>query len=76
MESHVASNQEPRLRTRLTLLSVGAGIVTVAFKSVAWALTGSPGRLSGAIESPENRGQTAGSYRLRTDLTRQRFRNG
>ncbi|HSC73996.1 MAG TPA: cation diffusion facilitator family transporter [Gaiellaceae bacterium] len=43
-----------RLLTRLMLLSVGAGLATIALKMLAWRLTGSTGLLSDALESIVN----------------------
>lgn len=43
-----------RLLTRLMLLSVAAGLVTIALKMLAWRLTGSTGLLSDALESIVN----------------------
>ena len=43
-----------RLLTRLMLLSVAAGIATIALKTLAWRLTGSTGLLSDALESIVN----------------------
>lgn len=40
--------------TRLLLLSVAAGVTTMALKTLAWKLTGSAGLLSDAIESVVN----------------------
>jgi cation diffusion facilitator family transporter len=43
-----------RLLTRLMLLSVAAGLATIALKMLAWQLTGSTGLLSDALESIVN----------------------
>ena len=43
-----------RLLTRLMLLSVTAGLATIALKTLAWRLTGSTGLLSDALESVVN----------------------
>ena len=43
-----------RLLTRLMLVSVAAGIATIALKMLAWRLTGSTGLLSDALESIVN----------------------
>lgn len=43
-----------RLLTRLMLLSVAAGLATIALKMLAWRLTGSTGLLSDALESIVN----------------------
>ena len=43
-----------RLLTRLMLLSVAAGVATIALKMLAWRLTGSTGLLSDALESIVN----------------------
>jgi cation diffusion facilitator family transporter len=43
-----------RLLTRLMLLSVAAGLATIALKMLAWRLTGSTGLLSDALESVAN----------------------
>ncbi len=48
------SVSESGLLTRLMLLSVAAGVVTIALKTVAWRLTGSTGLLSDALESVVN----------------------
>lgn len=50
----MADERERRALTRLMLLSVGAGVLTVGLKTVAWTLTGSAGLLSDAIESLVN----------------------
>jgi len=43
-----------RLLTRLVLISVAAGLATIALKMLAWQLTGSAGLLSDALESIVN----------------------
>src|SRR5581483_698440 len=43
-----------RLLTRLVLISVAAGLATIALKMLAWRLTGSTGLLSDALESIVN----------------------
>ena len=48
------SVSERGLLTRLMLLSVAAGVVTIALKMLAWRLTGSTGLLSDALESVVN----------------------
>ena len=48
------SGVQRRLLTRLMLLSVAAGIATIALKTLAWRLTGSTGLLSDALESVVN----------------------
>jgi cation diffusion facilitator family transporter len=51
----VIAEARPRL-TRYAWLSVGAAVITLGFKLVAWALTGSVGLLSDALESLVNLG--------------------
>ena len=54
MESMDALASPRRLLTRLMLLSVAAGVATIALKMLAWRLTGSTGLLSDALESIVN----------------------
>jgi cation diffusion facilitator family transporter len=49
-----ALTSQRRLLTRLMLLSVAAGLATIALKVLAWRLTGSAGLLSDALESIVN----------------------
>jgi cation diffusion facilitator family transporter len=49
-----ADTHDPRLLPRFAWLSAAAAIVTIALKTGAWALTGSVGLLSDALESLVN----------------------
>jgi cation diffusion facilitator family transporter len=49
----VTSTADSRL-TRLAWLSIGAALITIALKALAWQLTGSVGFLSDALESVVN----------------------
>jgi cation diffusion facilitator family transporter len=50
----VSTAHPPASAHRYALLSVGAAVVTIGLKTVAWALTGSVGLLSDAVESVVN----------------------